>query len=165
MSAEQPASERADGAWLAHLPEALRPPVVRAWEACAEATARTGLALPAEGELRGELARVWAASRFVAESCARAPGLLDDLVGSGDLARGYAAGELAGRVRQGCAGVGDEAGLARVLRLVRRREMVRIAWRDLAGSAGLGETLHDLSDLAEACIDTALAMLHGWQVE
>ncbi len=163
MSADPPASERIDAPWLAHLPEALRPAVLRAWEAYAEAAGQAGLT-PADGELRDELARVWAASRFVAESCMRAPGLLADLTSSGDLARGYDPGELARHVREGCAGVADEAGLQHLLRHLRRREMVRIAWRDLAGSAGLEETLHDLSDLAEACIDGALATLHAWQV-
>ncbi len=164
MSADQPMTEPAGAPWLQRLPEALRPPVTRAWQACVEAASGAGLEPPAGDELCDELARVWSASRFVAESCVRAPELLDELVGSGDLARGYGPGELAERIRQGCAAVDDEAGLARALRLLRRREMVRIAWRDLAGSAGLEETLHDLSDLAEACIDSALAMLHAWQV-
>jgi glutamate-ammonia-ligase adenylyltransferase len=37
--------------------------------------------------------------------------------------------------------------------------MVRIAWRDLAGAADLATTTSDLSDLAEACLDQALAWL------
>jgi glutamate-ammonia-ligase adenylyltransferase len=41
--------------------------------------------------------------------------------------------------------------------------MVRIAWRDLAGLAGLEETLGDLTDLAERLVDAALERLHGWQ--
>ena len=41
------------------------------------------------------------------------------------------------------------------LRRFRRRHMVRIAWRDIAGWADLDETLHDLSALADACIQFA----------
>ena len=41
------------------------------------------------------------------------------------------------------------------LRRLRKRHMVRIAWRDLAGWAGLDETLHDLSALADAAIGVA----------
>ena len=41
--------------------------------------------------------------------------------------------------------------------------MVRIAWRDLAGLADLAETTADLSALAEACLDHALAWLYRWQ--
>ncbi|MEO7557761.1 MAG: bifunctional [glutamate--ammonia ligase]-adenylyl-L-tyrosine phosphorylase/[glutamate--ammonia-ligase] adenylyltransferase, partial [Gammaproteobacteria bacterium] len=53
--------------------------------------------------------------------------------------------------------------LAAALRQIRTREMLRIAWRDLAGWAGLDETLADLSALAAACIDSALDKLHTWQ--
>ena len=41
------------------------------------------------------------------------------------------------------------------LRRFRRRHMVRIAWRDIAGWADLDETLSDLSALADACIQFA----------
>lgn len=50
----------------------------------------------------------------------------------------------------------DETTLMRQLRLFRCREMVRIAWRDLAGWADLDETLQDLTLLAESCIRVAL---------
>jgi glutamate-ammonia-ligase adenylyltransferase len=49
------------------------------------------------------------------------------------------------------------------LRRFRRREMVRIIWRDLAGWASLEEVLGDLSQLAEDCLNSALTYLHGWQ--
>ena len=42
------------------------------------------------------------------------------------------------------------------LRRLRRRELVRIAWRDLAGLAPLDETLRELSALADAAIASAL---------
>ncbi|MGZ8227941.1 MAG: bifunctional [glutamate--ammonia ligase]-adenylyl-L-tyrosine phosphorylase/[glutamate--ammonia-ligase] adenylyltransferase, partial [Methylococcaceae bacterium] len=54
----------------------------------------------------------------------------------------------------------SEAGLMQELRHFRRREMVRIAWRDLAGWAQLSETLMDLSRLADACIQYALGFLY-----
>src|SRR5258707_548238 len=43
----------------------------------------------------------------------------------------------------------------RILREWRRREMLRIAWRDIAGRAGVRETLHALSDFADAAIRAA----------
>ncbi len=146
--------------WPDTLPGALRPAVERSWQAYREAGGADGLA----PELRAELARVWAASRFVADSCARTPDLLDDLLASGDLTRAYDPAEYAERVAAACAETGNDEELARVLRRLRRREMVRIAWRDLAGTADLAETLAELSALAEACIDAALAVLHAWQV-
>lgn len=110
------------------------------------------------------LPRVWAASAFVAESCARAPALLNELCASGDLLsdqspRTRVAMYLATQT------FASEAGLMTALRCLRRREMLRIAWRDLAGWAGLTETLRDLSDLADACMDGALKHLMHWHSE
>lgn len=46
--------------------------------------------------------------------------------------------------------------LDRRLRHIRRAEMLRIAWRDVAGLAPTTETLRDLSDLADQCVQQAL---------
>ena len=44
----------------------------------------------------------------------------------------------------------------RILREWRRREMLRIAWRDMAGRSTVAETLRALSDLADAAIRAAV---------
>src|SRR5215469_15161391 len=85
-------------------------------------------------EAAQSLARVWAVSRFVAEHCARDPALLAGLAASGDLAGG---GSPAARIKQELAEIQDERILMTRLRRARRRELIRIAWRDLAGVAGL----------------------------
>ncbi|WP_290637827.1 bifunctional [glutamate--ammonia ligase]-adenylyl-L-tyrosine phosphorylase/[glutamate--ammonia-ligase] adenylyltransferase [Aquisalimonas sp.] len=102
------------------------------------------------------LPTVWAGSPFVALSCIRAPELLDHLAHSGDLEGAYDEGEMASRAADAVADCSDEDALNSALRRYRRREMVRIAWRDLAGWASLGETLRELSALADACIQVAL---------
>ena len=51
----------------------------------------------------------------------------------------------------------DEASFMDALRRLRRRELVRIAWRDLTDRAPLTEVLADLSELADAAIGVALA--------
>jgi glutamate-ammonia-ligase adenylyltransferase len=51
----------------------------------------------------------------------------------------------------------DESRFMDGLRRLRRRELVRIAWRDLEGQAPLPEVLGELSELADAAIATALA--------
>ena len=107
-------------------------------------------------EAAQSLARVWAVSRFVAENCARDPSLLAELASSGELA---AAASPAARVKKELQEIQDERALMTRLRRVRRRELTRIAWRDLAGSADLDETLRDLSELADACIQGALTHL------
>ena len=143
---------------LNRLPEPLQPEVVRHWEAF-EAAARTaGMHLPG-GVALERLVAVWASSEFVARACVREPALL----ASADLAARYAPGDYALRLERALAEVVDEDRLGVVLRRFRRREMARIAWRDLAGLAALEETLGDLTDLAECLVGAALERLHGWQ--
>jgi glutamate-ammonia-ligase adenylyltransferase len=112
--------------------------------------------LPAE--VRKSLIKVWCSSQFVVESCLRRPQLLMQLIESGDLTGRYGSQAYAEKLA-GCR-FGTEAELMAELRQFRRREMVRIAWRDIAGWAELSETLTDLSYLADACIQIALDFLY-----
>jgi glutamate-ammonia-ligase adenylyltransferase len=61
------------------------------------------------------------------------------------------AAELASHLHK----VEDEKGLFHELRLFRRHQMLRIALRDLLNKADLRETVEDLSDLAEVCLQAA----------
>lgn len=107
--------------------------------------------------------RIFAISEFAARLCRRHPDRLADLLDSGDLLADSWPGALHRRVTTALAACADEAQLQAALRHWRQREMLRIAWRDLAGWARLAETLRDLSDLADACIQGALERLGGWQ--
>ncbi|WP_436262676.1 bifunctional [glutamate--ammonia ligase]-adenylyl-L-tyrosine phosphorylase/[glutamate--ammonia-ligase] adenylyltransferase [Natronocella acetinitrilica] len=102
------------------------------------------------------LPAVWASSPFVARACLRAPEMLQSLSGDGELERAREDGEFTLGVEQAIAEADSEEAVNSALRRFRRREMVRIAWRDLAGWAALEETLRELSALADACIDGAL---------
>ncbi len=108
------------------------------------------------------LPRVWAASDFVARTCLAFPDVLTGLIQDGSLCRPRRTDEMAARVAIAVESVTDEVGIKKALRLLRRREMLRIAWRDLAGWADLTEVLTDLSAFAEACVDQSLMVLHGW---
>ena len=120
--------------------------------------ARAALAA-APAAVRDCLTRVFAASDFVAHSCARDPGLFATLLGSGDLERPLAAEAYLARAPLAAAATGDasEAEVQAQLRRWRRYEFVRIAWRDLAGWSDVPETLAELSACADAAIITALA--------
>ena len=148
---------------LAIVPEPLRGRVEHHWQQCCE---KLGGANPVNTpEREQETIRVLSLSDFVAQSLQRAPEILADLFDSGDLHRAYEEGTyrqvLQGRLEE-CL---NEAQLGELLRRYRRREMVRIAWRDLAGYADLVETTADLSNLADACIDSALELLYRWHCE
>ncbi|WKJ89784.1 bifunctional [glutamate--ammonia ligase]-adenylyl-L-tyrosine phosphorylase/[glutamate--ammonia-ligase] adenylyltransferase [Methylomonas montana] len=102
--------------------------------------------------------KVCTCSQFVRESWLRDPELVPGLVTSTDLFAPLRRGDYAAALQQ-IANDGEPA-LSKQLRGFRRREMVRIAWRDLAGWSNLDETLADLTALAEACIQTALDFLY-----
>ena len=142
---------------LSSLPPPLAERVAAAWEDF-PADVLDGL----DGEWRSQLPRVWAASDFVAGTCLRDPDLLAELARSGALNRPDAPGGITQRVRAAAAQAEDEAALRRVLRTARRRELLRIAWRDLAGEADLHEVMSAVTELADACLDAAAEGLHAW---
>lgn len=144
------------------LPPDLRELARRRLDAYAEQARSGGLSPLRVQELAGDVERVWSCSEFVVQSCTRDPALLDGLAASGDLTRACAPGAYARAVARAVDEAGDEATLMRALRQVRRREMVRIAWRDVGGCADFEETVAETSALADAIIDAALERLYAW---
>jgi glutamate-ammonia-ligase adenylyltransferase len=106
--------------------------------------------------LREALPRVLSASDFVCAALERRPELATWLIDEGAIDRPLAPGEMAARVRSALAGEAEIEGFMTAIRRQREREMVRIAWRDLAGSAAITETLTDTSAFADAAIEIAL---------
>ncbi|HUQ12567.1 MAG TPA: bifunctional [glutamate--ammonia ligase]-adenylyl-L-tyrosine phosphorylase/[glutamate--ammonia-ligase] adenylyltransferase [Steroidobacteraceae bacterium] len=106
-------------------------------------------------EFREALNRVVIASDFVPGSLAREPAMARWLIDEGGAHRVLAPGEMARRLRASVADAPDLAGFMEAIRRQRNREMVRIAWRDLAGWATLAETLADTTAFADAAIDVA----------
>ncbi|MCU7852262.1 MAG: bifunctional [glutamate--ammonia ligase]-adenylyl-L-tyrosine phosphorylase/[glutamate--ammonia-ligase] adenylyltransferase [Candidatus Thiodiazotropha sp. (ex Monitilora ramsayi)] len=132
------------------------------WQQWGEKLTDAGLDLPESEVFQQTLMRVWEASDYVAQACLRYPSLLLTLYQAGELDRKYAENELSTKLALQLEGVADEAALSVCLRQFRREQMVRIIWRDIGGLAPLDETLEDLSALADACIDQALALLYEW---
>ncbi len=104
-----------------------------------------------------DLERVFAASEFVAGAVIREPALLADISVGGELGCARTSGEIRAGAMALLEAGDDEAGFMDGLRGLRRRELVRIAWRDLTGAAPITEVLTELSDLADAAIESALA--------
>ena len=147
------------------LPEALNDHLGDSWEAFVAAAREAQVPVPRRPDFTTALLRVWACSEFVAQACIDDPSLLAGLLESGDLLAAYPHGEYPRSLKLHLKGSKDEAALGRVLREYRLREMVRIAWRDLAGWSPLGEVLTDLSSLADASIDAALGLLSKWALQ
>ena len=107
-------------------------------------------------ELRDSLPRVLAASDFVCEALCRSPTLAKWLIDEGHLDSTLTAGEMAQRLEAALAGAADLAAVMAALRRQREREMVRIAWRDLAGLAAVADVLAETSAFADAAIAAAV---------
>jgi glutamate-ammonia-ligase adenylyltransferase len=106
---------------------------------------------------------VFAASDFVSQVCEREPQILVELIESGDLIARYEPAQFAARapLHSNQTPPLSEPDALVALRRWRKREMVRIAWRDIAGWASLQETLRDTSCFADAAITAAHD--HAWQ--
>lgn len=113
----------------------------------------TALASGASATQLTQLRRLLEVSPFVADNITKQAELLPFLLTSVNQPNG--ATGLAERMVQQLTDcpIND---LDRRLRHIRRAEMLRIAWRDIAGLAPTTETLRDLSDLADQCVQHAL---------
>jgi [glutamine synthetase] adenylyltransferase / [glutamine synthetase]-adenylyl-L-tyrosine phosphorylase len=130
--------------FLESVPEELRDPVVRWWE---RARAQAGFAdryRTLSDSHRAQLPRIVAASEFVAQALIQDPAAL-------------APGGVNAHYEEQVATAQSVEQALFQLREWRRREMVRIAWRDIAGTAAVAETLQALSELADATIRAAVA--------
>jgi glutamate-ammonia-ligase adenylyltransferase len=121
------------------------------------------ISLPDDSGTAAALKTAFAFSDFVFKSCVRYPELFKDLLQGVDLQRKFNTGEIRETLKSFLAGVTDSDELSRRLRQFRRRQMVRIAFRDLTGGSDLDETMADLSALADACIDQTVSLLYRWR--
>ena len=147
------------------LPEVLREPLTESWETFVQVSREAQFPVPVNPDFTTSLLRVWACSDFVAQTCVNDPEVFYRLLASGDLLADYGRGEHRRKLKRALKGVADATALGCVLRDFRRQEMLRIAWRDLAGWAPLNEVLFDLSALADACVDISLAHLGDWATQ
>jgi len=110
----------------------------------------------APAEIQDSVRAVFAASDFVAHACARDAALLPQLIASGDLERPLGTAEYAARAPVLGAQISEAQALCE-LRRWRRRELTRIAWRDLCDWAELSGTLAELTAFADQAIVSSLA--------
>ena len=135
------------------IPPDLQMPGDLAWNSiCA---AMPGLEV-GQSSVWGVFRHVCAVSRVVSEFCQRRPQEFMELLGSGRMERPVGLAEFSDELAARLAAATTDAETKQILRCFRNREMVRIAFRDIAGLAPLVETLRELSELAEACIRTSL---------
>ena len=135
-----------------NVPEILREPVLHWWErAQVNGTLRDCYESLPEGR-REEMVRVVAASEFAASSLIQDPGALA-WVHENWMPEAASAANAEYERLAACAATSADAQAH--LRRWRRREMLRVAWRDIVAAASVRETLRDVSILADACIRAA----------
>jgi [glutamine synthetase] adenylyltransferase / [glutamine synthetase]-adenylyl-L-tyrosine phosphorylase len=124
-----------------------------------ELAPRTAALLDADPALRQQARRLLCGSDFAQRALIRDDGLLESLQAGGALQASRSLADYAALVAQiEVAHGGNEVALSQALRQLRQREMVRLAWRDLAGLATLHETLRETSWFAESVIAAATRM-------
>ena len=102
------------------------------------------------------LITIFGASRFLSAYLVNAAGEMLPLLSDGEfLAYRNGKEPLAEKLSALIGSKTDDKSFFRVLRLFRKQEMLRIGLRDLLGKADLQETVADLSDLAEVCLQEA----------
>jgi glutamate-ammonia-ligase adenylyltransferase len=106
------------------------------------------------------LPQVLASSGFISHALHHTPGLIANLLDTDCVLQPLDLNDIETRVANRCSASDTVDELMSALRDIRRRELVRIGWRDIAGFAPLKEVVGTLSCLADAAIRTALAMAH-----
>ncbi|HWK54358.1 MAG TPA: bifunctional [glutamate--ammonia ligase]-adenylyl-L-tyrosine phosphorylase/[glutamate--ammonia-ligase] adenylyltransferase [Hyphomicrobiales bacterium] len=118
--------------------------------------------ISAAPQAQAQLERLWSGSDYAAQLCMEEPALLEDLLQSGDLERTYT--DWGAQLDRCVAGVGEELTdplerLKKQLRWFRKREYLRILWRDLNATLDVLDTTRELSLLADSCLAYAIAAL------
>ncbi len=118
--------------------------------------------LPSVPEFAKELEKAFVFSEFIFKKCTKNPALLESLVKNGSLEKNYSAKQYNSNLTSELLQTNNEKDLSKKLRLFRTKEMGRIAWRDINGKADLFQTIAELSDYADVCINQTLAILYKW---
>jgi glutamate-ammonia-ligase adenylyltransferase len=153
------------------LPGPLAADVSDAWARFRTDHEKQATAISGREKIARSLPRVWAASEFVSTTLSRHPEDIDFLLGQDGLEQPWKSGSLPAPLTAAMSDVNSETAAMRVLRIFRRHEMLKAAWRDLAGWATLAETLGHVSEVADVAIREAvrfsgddLAAIHGQPV-
>ena len=139
---------------VAMIPDALHEAVSRWWERAGALPALAGAYAGLPEALRDELPRVVAGSEFIGAALIQDVESLAWLGRHEDPSLARVANDEYERRASAAATTADAQHL---LREWRRREMLRIAWHDIAGRASVTDTLRAVSDLADGCIRAAAA--------
>ena len=146
-----------------HLPPLLHERVNRHWQLWTE-SCHAIQRDPEEGVDFTLLGKIWACSEFAASIMVRRPELWFELIAADGFHKTFSFETYQQQLQQRFSVFNDDKindqALMHQLRMFRQQQMLRILWRDLAGLSATNETLRNLTDLAEVCVDTTLELLY-----
>ena len=125
-----------------------------------ESLKKAGLKLNMSLELECDLIKIFLFSEFISSSLIKNPGILKELIESKDLFKFYSDYTYKANLERKIAKDMDVEKVKEILLQIKLYETIRIAWRDLTGKALLEQTLCDLSNLADAIVDTATKVIY-----
>ncbi len=137
------------------LPPALRSAAQRVFEKLAENPELLRALATAPSEVQSSVSRVFAVSDFVSAACSQDAGLIPELLAAPGLLVAREPGIAAKNLARQMQSTGTEEEAMRALRIWRRRELARIAWRDIAGWSSVEETLRELSEVGDSAVRCA----------
>ena len=150
-----------DSSFYSLVPTQLHERISRHWQDWSEACQSIDKK-PEENVELSLLGKIWACSEFAALTMVRNPELWFELLAKNVLEQACSLDDYQSQLNQRLEAnpaINDMA-LMKQLRLFRQQQMLRIAWRDLAGLSETTETLRNLTDLAETCVDITLELLY-----
>ena len=133
------------------------------WREFSTAATRQGAAVPSDSRTQAEIRQAFGFSRFLTRAAIRDPAQFIAVAQDGGRSPEDRQNEYAQRLKPIITpqAARTESEWHSLLRRFRHQEMVRIAWRDLTGRDDLNQTMGALSDLADACIRSAVDILHA----
>jgi len=117
--------------------------------------------LSGKGETLGRLVFICGSSAYLSSILARHPALYAWIFTAGGLAETKGFEDFRAELGAAIVDERDAESMARALREYKHKEYLRIGAKDLLGEADMATTTRELSDLASASLDTALA----WAIE
>ncbi len=148
---------------LFQVPQSLRSIVENYWQDWSVACENNGIVFQSDLPLE-LLGKTWACSDFVARNCIRYPQIFDEMCQEGfESSRTF--NDYQKIVSQVIQTADDEVQLMKALRVLRQKEMLRIAWRDLNALSTVETILHELSDFSEAVVLITVQQLEKKQAE
>ncbi len=147
---------------LERIPQVLQQPVLILWRSILQQLSAQTLS---DGTTRiqqniDHLPRLLCCSEFCGRLLQHNPGLLLQVSPTLSNAGVSVRQPLLAQCQLAVADATDEVVFMRALRQFRQQQMFIIAWNDLCLAAGLEQTVADVSELADACLQVALAFAH-----